>query len=1192
MLNEKGMRSSLQVAPLAVHKTRSSSSLAASASADTIDSQITPPATPNEPQDNGYVAPFANPVFHNFLRALYPFHPDYVASESTVTLPLSAGDIVLVHSIHTNGWADGTQLADGSRGWLPTNYCAAYNPVEMSCLLKALLNFWDLMRSTTLNDSEIFGNQEFMKGIIAGVRYLLDRAGCLTKESPVLQRNDRLRRSRKSLLSELTSLVKTSKRLQDAQRTLGGGGGGSDDDAAADDDDEAINDLVDEMILKAFRIITKGVSFLDLVEEDRSMRLPTLTIPCGAAADTRLAEHGSLSRPASFAPGNAAGRPESRSSCLSSGYLQQGADARRLSQSSLAQTNRLSAISRRVSLVGVPSSSRPHNLVSERLNACHDTFLSHLGSFIGRLQLHAHSRPSLAVAVRQSATSGGDLLVVVDVVCAHSPIRSDAVEQARAAMYHQIRDLVSAARDVLHSAEPGMEDEAIVPHDNGRLLCAATGCVKATGESVAKTRLLIERIGDFEYDFGSGSLGILAEDFGLSDLADIPAEDRPEHRRADLASISESTVSETPTASTAPSVAEDPAEARSRSLSLDKPLPDLPRPDSPVMEEPPAPAQSQSPRDAADAGRASAVSSVSSLRPDLPPLPKISTTSLPGEDYDPARPSAAHEDAEYSSFRSETLTATSAGSARTYLSRDSESSLPSQTSTRASTPDAAQTPKTQPSLSSLSSSQAPTEDDEMEDKMLEKTYAHELVFNKEGQLTGGTLPALVERLTAHGSTPDALFVSTFYLTFRLFCTPVSLTEALIHRFDYVGDAPHIATPVRLRTYNVFKGWLESHWRDESDRPALALIRDFAENKLAAALPGPGQRLLELADKVAVADGTLVPRLVSSMAKTAASVTLAPADAPPPAPSLTRSQAHALASWKSGGAAPSVLDFDPLEIARQLTLMQMAIFCAITPDELLGAKWTKDKTGTEAPNVKAMSAFTTSLTNMVIETILQHDEVKKRAVAIKAWIKIAHQCSLLHNYDALTAIVCALTVTSIQRLKMTWDLVSVKRKEMLNGLEAVVHVSSNYKALRALLHDRVPPCLPFIGMFLTDLTFVDAGNPSTRTTSTGLTVINFDKHMRTAKCIAELLRFQIPYRLAEVPDLQDLLSAQLEQAQEQEKAVANAQAAQFRKSKMLEPGDAQLQQLRNPVDGTLGGGMFSWMRGGNANNNHNAFPAQI
>jgi len=63
-------------------------------------------------------------------------------------------------------------LATGARGWLPTNYCDAYEPEDMRSLLKALLNFWDLLRSASVNN-EIFRNQEFMKGVIAGVRFLL-----------------------------------------------------------------------------------------------------------------------------------------------------------------------------------------------------------------------------------------------------------------------------------------------------------------------------------------------------------------------------------------------------------------------------------------------------------------------------------------------------------------------------------------------------------------------------------------------------------------------------------------------------------------------------------------------------------------------------------------------------------------------------------------------------------------------------------------------------------------------------------------------------------------------------------------------------------------------------------------------------------------------------------------------------------
>lgn len=177
-------RASLQVAPLSIQKTGSTDTVVGdeqglTTSSNNLYSQsrMTPPTTPNSSQEDLTTEPTcpAPPIFHNFLRAFYPFSPSYAISDSSVTLPLNEGDVILVHSIHTNGWADGTLLVSGARGWLPTNYCESYDPEEMRNLLKALLNFWDLLRSTDVSDNEIFGNQEFMKGIIAGVRYLLVR---------------------------------------------------------------------------------------------------------------------------------------------------------------------------------------------------------------------------------------------------------------------------------------------------------------------------------------------------------------------------------------------------------------------------------------------------------------------------------------------------------------------------------------------------------------------------------------------------------------------------------------------------------------------------------------------------------------------------------------------------------------------------------------------------------------------------------------------------------------------------------------------------------------------------------------------------------------------------------------------------------------------------------------------------------
>ena len=233
----------------------------------------------------------------------------------------------------------------------------------------------------------------------------------------------------------------------------------------------------------------------------------------------------------------------------------------------------------------------------------------------------------------------------------------------------------------------------------------------------------------------------------------------------------------------------------------------------------------------------------------------------------------------------------------------------SQTSTRATTPDlAGYSVKYKPSMSDLSAvgSQSTLADDldDCECKMLERTYAHELLHNKDGQVTGGTLPALVEKLSTHDSTPDSIFVSTFYLTFRLFAMPTELAQALVDRFEYVAESPHIAGPVRLRVYNVFKGWLESHWRDLSDHEALAVIEPFAKEQLSKVLPAAGRRLLELAEKVSSTDGPLVPRLVSSMGKTSTSIAqYISVDTPLPAPNMSKSQTLPLRTGRWAEVTP-------------------------------------------------------------------------------------------------------------------------------------------------------------------------------------------------------------------------------------------------------------------------------------------------
>jgi len=156
--------------------TRASSNKTARSPSVKSQAHISPPLTPRGSREIMPRRP-DSPTFHNYLRAFHAFHPASTVSsstdESSVTVPINQGDVILVHSIHPNGWADGTLLASGARGWLPTNYCEAYDHVAVRNLLNAMTHLWDLVRTVARENLNIFARQDHVRGMIAGVRLFL-----------------------------------------------------------------------------------------------------------------------------------------------------------------------------------------------------------------------------------------------------------------------------------------------------------------------------------------------------------------------------------------------------------------------------------------------------------------------------------------------------------------------------------------------------------------------------------------------------------------------------------------------------------------------------------------------------------------------------------------------------------------------------------------------------------------------------------------------------------------------------------------------------------------------------------------------------------------------------------------------------------------------------------------------------------
>ncbi|KAJ3105728.1 hypothetical protein HDU96_008455 [Phlyctochytrium bullatum] len=397
-------------------------------------------------------------------------------------------------------------------------------------------------------------------------------------------------------------------------------------------------------------------------------------------------------------------------------------------------------------------------------------------------------------------------------------------------------------------------------------------------------------------------------------------------------------------------------------------------------------------------------------------------------------------------------------------------------------------------------------------------------FNKEGAVNGGTLDALIERLTLHDQPAggvassasinvfaDPVFTSAFLMMFRCFATPADFVERMVARY-LVGPPPNInsddlkiwqekkQTPIRLRVYNTWKLWLENYWIEDDDSPVLERMLAFAKGPITEHQPAIANRLVQLvhAKYMTLQTGqrgattSKPPRKVNNDE--------------PPAAIIPRVPSKKL----------TLLDIDPLEIGRQLTILQSRMFNAIHPIELINLEWSKKNS--RAVNVRAMTDLSNKITCWVVDTILSEGDPKKRAVILKHFIKVGDRALSLRNYDLAMGVVSALNSSSISRLSKTWALLTNKTNDTLANLHFITDNSRNYANYRTELRNLNPPCIPFLGLYLTDLTFTADGNPDIRNER----LINFDKFVKTHRIITEIQRFQMPYALFEVAELADWL----------------------------------------------------------------------
>ncbi|XP_023667016.1 ras-specific guanine nucleotide-releasing factor 1 isoform X1 [Paramormyrops kingsleyae] len=204
-----------------------------------------------------------------------------------------------------------------------------------------------------------------------------------------------------------------------------------------------------------------------------------------------------------------------------------------------------------------------------------------------------------------------------------------------------------------------------------------------------------------------------------------------------------------------------------------------------------------------------------------------------------------------------------------------------------------------------------------------------------------------------------------------------------------------------------------------------------------------------------------------------------------------------------GKAEPFENHSALEIAEQLTLLDHLVFKVIPYEEFFGQGWMKNDKSERTPFIMKTTKHFNDISNLIATEILRCDEVNTRVAVMEKWVAVADICRCLHNYNAVLEITSSLNRSPIFRLKKTWLKVSKQTKTVIDKLQRLVSSEGRFKNLREALKNCDPPCVPYLGMYLTDLAFIEEGTPNYIEDN----LVNFSKMRMISHIIREIRQFQ-------------------------------------------------------------------------------------
>ncbi|KAK0652183.1 ras guanine nucleotide exchange factor domain-containing protein [Cercophora newfieldiana] len=411
-------------------------------------------------------------------------------------------------------------------------------------------------------------------------------------------------------------------------------------------------------------------------------------------------------------------------------------------------------------------------------------------------------------------------------------------------------------------------------------------------------------------------------------------------------------------------------------------------------------------------------------------------------------------------------------------------------------------------------------------------------LDRPAKMMGVSFDELVDRLLAPKMTrTDNNFADIFLCLYRKFAAPCELLQAIVTRFDRVGEDKTaqflVKTEVQMRMIEVIAKWVALYPGDfarpvtrkglqalikqlstdtvfataahqmrmhlhrvvEDDDTGWAKCDDKEESGqthdgLSALNTDQGRRQSEFADSMTSLhleeSNTSLPdfRRPSQSSEMSATdiLTRVPArfqfhqyeDYEREAATLTPMAAFTLDKTRYH----VFMDIDPDYIAEEMTRIDWIMFSSIRIRDVVrhvSLPTNQKEKCRSLKNVNRMVAHFNHVAKWVVNTVLIRDKAKHRAPCLEKFMVIAQRLRTLNNYNSLAAVLAGINNAEIHRLTQTRALVSAEVQKRFARLVLLMGTQKGHFAYRLAWENSPLPRIPFMPLHRHDLVSAEDGS---------------------------------------------------------------------------------------------------------------------